>query len=55
MTKTERKILDLCELINACLDMKQPVVRAAIEDQLREQTKELTDEILNKKKKSKEA
>jgi hypothetical protein len=52
MTKTEKKLLEVCELINAYFDMQQPVVRTAIESQLREQTKEITDEITNKKKKS---
>jgi len=51
MTKTEKKLVELCELIDAYFQMQQTVVRSAIESQLKEQTKEIVEEITNKKKK----
>jgi len=49
MTKTEKTLIDLCELVDAYFQMKQTVVKSAIESQLKERTKEITDEITNKK------
>lgn len=54
MTKTEKKLVDVCELINAYFQMTQANVKAAIESQLKEQTKEIIDDITNKKKKVKQ-
>jgi hypothetical protein len=54
MTKTEKRLLNLCELVDAYFLMQQPVVKSAIESQLKEQTKEITEEIKNKKKKEPE-
>ncbi len=53
MTKTEKKLVDLCELIDAYFQMQQTVVRIAIESQLKEQTKEIVEEIASKKSKTK--
>lgn len=45
MTKTEKRLVDLCELIDAYFQMQQTVVRSAIESQLKEQIKEIIEEI----------
>lgn len=50
MTKTEKTLIDLCELVDAYFQMQQTVVKSAIESQLKEMTKEIVDEITNKKK-----
>lgn len=55
MTKTEKKLMDLCELIDAYFQMQQTVVRSAIESQLKEQTKEIVEEITAKKPKKQKA
>ena len=49
MTKTEKTLIDLCELVDAYFQMQQTVVKSAIESQLKERTKEITDDINNKK------
>jgi hypothetical protein len=51
MTKTEKTLIDLCELVDAYFQMQQPIVRSAIESQLKEQTKQIVEGITNKKKK----
>lgn len=55
MTKTEKRLLDLCELVDAYFQMQQPVVKSAIESQLKDQTKEITEEITAKKLKPKDS
>lgn len=55
MTKTEKTLVDLCELVDAYFQMQQTVVRSAIESQLKEQTKEIKEEITSKKLKPKES
>lgn len=55
MTKTEKTLIDLCELIDAYFQMQQTVVRSAIESQLKEQTKQIVEEIKNKKKEKQSA
>lgn len=45
MTKTEKKLVDLCELINQYFEITHPQVKLAIESQLKEQTKEIVDSI----------
>ena len=55
MTKTEKRLLNLCELIDAYFQVQQPVVKSAIESQLKEQTKDITEEITAKKLKPKDS
>ena len=55
MTKTEKILIDLCELVDAYFQMQQTVVRSAIESQLKEQTKTIVEEITAKKLKPKDS
>lgn len=55
MTKTEKRLVDLCELVDAYFQMQQTVVRSAIESQLKEQTKQIVEEITAKKLKPKDS
>lgn len=53
MTKTEKKLVELCELVDAYFQIQQPVVRSAVESQLKEQTKQIVEDITAKKSKFK--
>lgn len=55
MTKTEKRLLELCELVDAYFQLEQPAVKKAVESQLKEQTKEITEEITAKKLKPKDS
>lgn len=55
MTKTEKRLLELCELIDAYFQLEQPTVKKAVESQLKDQTKEITEEITAKRLKPKDS